>query len=373
LTVSTRRSPAMRPSLKPVSAQTIVITGATSGLGLATARLAAGRGAKLLLTARNEQALRALCEELHARGGVAAYEPADVADEAQMRAVAAKADSLYGGFDTWINNAGVGIYGKLEETPLEDQRRLFETNYWGVVNGSLVAAEHLKARAGGGAIINVGSVLSDFAIPIQGAYSASKHAVKGFTNVLRMELMREGAPVSVTLIRPSAIDTPYKDHARNLTGAPVKNPAPVYAAPLVAQAILYAASHKTRELSVGSSGPILAALGAIAPWAAEPILAWAAPALQRDEEGRRGTRTDNLHQAGQDLRERAYYKGVRESSLFASAQMRPRATLAIAVVAGLAAGAAFFGGRKIGRAAETPPPAPEPVVRPSLAARLGLG
>jgi hypothetical protein len=177
----------------------------------------------------------------------------------------------------------------------------------------------------------------------------------------------------VTLIRPSAIDTPYKDHARNLTGAPVKNPAPVYAAPLVAQAILYAAEHKTRELSVGASGPILAALGAIAPWAAEPILAWAAPILQRDEEGRRGTRHDNLHQAGQDLRERAYYKGVRETSLFSAAQMRPRAILAVAMLAGLATGAAFFGGRKLGRAPETLPPPPEPPVRQSWATRLGLG
>jgi hypothetical protein len=187
-----------------------------------------------------------------------------------------------------------------------------------------------------------------------------------------MELMREGAPVSVTLIRPSAIDTPYKDHARNLTGAPVKNPSPVYAAPLVAQAILYAAEHKTRELSVGASGPILAALGAIAPIVAEPMLAWLAPMLQRDEDGRRGTRHDNLHQAGQDLRERTYYQGVRESSLFSAAQMRPRATMALAVLASLAAGAAFFGGRKLGRGADASP-APAPPVRQTLAARLGLG
>jgi hypothetical protein len=195
--------------------------------------------------------------------------------------------------------------------------------------------------------------------------------VKGFTNALRMELMRDGATVSVTLIRPSAIDTPYKDHARNLTGAPVKNPSPVYATPLVAQAILYAAEHRTRELSVGASGPVLAALGAIAPALAEPILAWAAPILQRDEEGRRGVRADNLHQAGQDLRERAYYKGVRESSLYAAAQMRPKATLAIALLAGLAAGAAFFGGRRLGRGQEADP-APGPAARQGLTSRLGL-
>jgi hypothetical protein len=152
----------------------------------------------------------------------------------------------------------------------------------------------------------------------------------------------------------------------------VKNPAPVYAAPLVAQAILYAAEHRTRELSVGASGPILAALGAIAPRIAEPILALAAPLLQRDEEGRRGVRNDNLHQPGQDLRERAYYKGVRETSLFAAAQMRPKATMALTLLAGVAAWAAFFGGRKLGRAAPVAVSA-EPPSRPNLAARLPLG
>ena len=361
----------MTLKLKPLDRQVMVITGATSGIGLSTARAAAARGATLMLAARNEEALKSVCDDLAGKGAKTAYVVADVGVESEVRAIAEAAIARFGGFDTWVNDAGVSIFGEIVKTPLADQRRLFETNYWGVVYGSLIAVEHFRDRPGGGALINLGSVLGDLAIPLQGAYSASKHAVKGFTNVLRMELMREGAPVSVTLIRPSAIDTPYKDHARNLTGAPVKNPAPVYAAPLVAQAILYAAEHRTRELSVGAAGPILAALGAIAPMLAEPILAWAAPMLQRDEEGRRGTRTDNLHQAGQDLRERAYYKGVRESSLFSAAQMRPKATMALAVLAGLAAGAAFLGGRKLGRGAE-PSPAPEPRVRQSLAARFGF-
>jgi short-subunit dehydrogenase len=362
----------MTLKLKSLDRQVVVITGATSGIGLSTARAAAAKGATLVLAARNEEALKSVCDDLASKGAKTAYVVADVGVEADVRAIAAAAIARFGGFDTWVNDAGVSIFGEITQTPIEDQRRLFETNYWGVVYGSLVAVEHFRERPGGGALINVGSVLGDLAIPLQGAYSASKHAVKGFTNVLRMELMREGAPVSVTLIRPSAIDSPYKDHARNLTGAPVKNPSPVYAAPLVAQAILYAASHKTRELSVGSSGPILAALGAIAPIVAEPMLAWLAPVLQRDEEGRKGTRQDNLHQAGQDLRERAYYKGVRESSLFSAAQMRPRATMALAVLASLAAGAAFFGGRKLGRR-EDVAPAPEPSLRQGWIEKLGLG
>jgi short-subunit dehydrogenase len=345
--------------LKPVGSQVIVITGATSGIGLSTARAAASRGASLMLVARNEEALKSVAEDLTAKGAQVVYAVADVGVEAQVRAAAEAAIARFGGFDTWVNDAGVSVFGDIAKTPIADQRRLFETNYWGVVYGSLVAVEHLRGRPGGGAVINLGSALGDMAIPLQGAYSASKHAVKGFTQALRMELIREGAPVSVTLIKPSAIDTPYKDHAKNLTGAPVKNPPPVYATPLVAQAILYAAEHRVRTLSVGAGGPLIAALAALVPAVAEPIMAAVAPALQRDAGAKRQARADNLHQAGQDLRERAYYKGVREQSLFAAAQMRPRATLAVAIAAAIATALAFVGGRKLGRAgASVVEPAP---------------
>jgi short-subunit dehydrogenase len=338
--------------LKPLDEQVIVITGATSGIGLSTARAAAARGAALMLAARNEEALKSVCEDLAGKGARTAYTVADVGDETQVRAIARAAIDTFGGFDTWVNDAGVSIFGAIGETSIEDQRRLFDTNYWGVVYGSRVAVEHLRERPGGGALINVGSVLGDIAIPLQGAFSASKHAVHGFTQALRMEMIREGAPVSVTLIKPSAIDTPYKDHARNLTGEPVKNPPPVYATPLVAQAILYAAEHRTREITVGAGGSIIAGLAALAPGIAEPLMAWAAPILQRDPNGRLGALADNLHQPGQDLRERAYYRGVRQESLYTAAQMRPLATLALALAAGLAAAAAFLGGKRLGRLRE---------------------
>ena len=119
--------------------------------------------------------------------------------------------------------------------------RLFEINFWGTVYGSLIAAEHLKRR--GGALINVGSVASDLALPIQGMYSASKHAVRGFTDALRMELEEAGAPVSVTLIKPTSINTPLPQHARNDTDREPKLPPPVYEPEEVAMAILHAAQH----------------------------------------------------------------------------------------------------------------------------------
>ena len=149
-----------------------------------------------------------------------------------MMGLAETALREFGGFDTWVNNAGTSIYGKVEDTPMEDQRRLFETNYWGTVIGSRIAATHLRRR--GGALVNVGSVLSDRAVPLQATYCATKHAVKGFTNALRMELEADGAPVSVTLIKPAAVDTQLEEHARSLTGAEPLNPPPVYAPETVA-------------------------------------------------------------------------------------------------------------------------------------------
>jgi short-subunit dehydrogenase len=336
-----------RLKLKPVSRQVIVITGATSGIGLSTARAAAARGATLMLVARNEEALKAVCEDLSGKGAKVAWCVADVGDEAQVRAVAQATIDTFGGFDTWVNNAGVAIYGALDETSIEDQRRLFDTNYWGVVYGSLAAVEHLRARDGGGAVINIGAVIGDMALPLQGAYAASKHAVKAFTNALRMEMMEEHAPVSVTLIKPSAVDTPYKEHARNLTGAPIKNASPVYATPLAAQAILYAAEHHVRELNVGAGGQILALAGMLAPSASEPLLAFATPRLSRDKRATARPSPDNLHHAGSDLRERSFHPNVRESSLYSTAQMRPVASWSLVALVALGAAAAFtLGGRR---------------------------
>jgi NAD(P)-dependent dehydrogenase (short-subunit alcohol dehydrogenase family) len=162
---------------------------------------------------------------------------ADVADEQALRRLAEIAVERFGGFDTWVNSAGVSIYGPLMEVSVEDMRRLFETNFWGVVHGSRIAVEHLRQRTG--VLINIGSTLSDRAIPLRGMYCASKHAVKGFTDALRIELEQQQAPISVTLIKPGAIDTPYTEHAKNYLDEETKHPPPVYAPRVVSEAILY--------------------------------------------------------------------------------------------------------------------------------------
>lgn len=330
-----------RNRLKPLSRQAIVITGATSGIGLATARRAAKAGACVFLIARGETDLKALCEEIQAEGGRCAYAVADVGDHDALAEAADNCRRLFGGFDTWINNAGVSIYGPIRETTLEDHRRLFDTNYWGVVNGSIIAVEHLRGRPGGGAIINVGSSLSDAPFPVQGIYAASKHAVKGFTNSLRIEMMRERAPIRVSLVKPAAVDTPWPRHARNLTGEAVRNPQPVYAAHVVADAILHCAVHSTREITVGGSASLLAAFYSTFPGVAEPLLARFGPSMLRDRRADYQTYDDGLYDPTEDgLYEEVHYPMVRQSSLLAQARMHPGVTgggLALIALAGVAA------------------------------------
>lgn len=329
-----------KPVLKPLGQQSIVVTGATSGVGLATARRAARAGARVFLIARSEADLRALCEELQAQGARVAWAVADVSDAEALKAAAEKCLRLFGGFDTWINNAGVGLFGAIRETALEDQRRLFETNYWGVVNGAMAAVEHLRTRPDGGAIINVGSILSDLPLPVQGVYAASKHAVKGFTNALRLELLREGAPVSVSLVKPGAIDTPLNRHARNLTGQAMRNPQPVYATHVVADTILYCAAHPIREITVGGGGRVIASFYSALPGIAEPLLARFAPSLMRDRRSAYRPYEDGLYDPTEDgLDEEVHYPMVRNFSALAEVRKHPGVTAGslVALAAGVAA------------------------------------
>ena len=254
----------MPASLKPLNQQVIVITGASSGIGLATARLAAERGAKLVLIARSAETLRTLAAEIRVSGGEAIHFVVDVADREKIYAAAQEAIHCFDRIDTWINNAGVSIYGSLEEVSEADNRRLFDTNFWGVVNGSLAALPHLKER--GGALINLGSEVSEAIVPLQGMYSASKHAVKGFTDALRVEIEELGkAPVSITLIQPTAVNTPFPQHARNYMGREPKLPPPLINPEQVAEAVLKAATEGGRDVKVGAMAVVNTAISKLMP------------------------------------------------------------------------------------------------------------
>ena len=332
-------------NLKPLDEQVMVITGASSGIGLATAQEAAKRGVSLVLAARAEDALREVSERLREDGVEAIAVECDVADVAQVKRVADVAVERFGRFDSWVNNAGVSVFGRLTQVDPADHRRLFETNFWGTVNGSLAAAREFAKRgpdAPAGTIINVGSVLSDRAIPLQGMYSATKHAVKGFTDALRMELEKDGVPASVTLVKPSAIATPYAENAKNYMGHAATLPPPAYAPEVVADVILHAARVPTREIMAGGGGIGFSLLGAVAPGLTDKLMEWGVfDAQQKDAAPRPGP--DGLRQASGRGQTRGDYEGhVRRTSLWNFAQKHPAATAAAAVGVGLAVGAGLF-------------------------------
>ena len=340
---------ARKTRLKPLSEQVMVVTGATSGIGLATTREAVERGARVFMIARNEEALRTLAQELRAKGGAVDFAVADVGVERELVAAAERCLDVFGGWDTWVNGAGVTIVGPVRETTVEDQRRLFDTNYWGVVYGSLIAVEHLRAKPGGGALINVGSVVGDAAAPLQAVYSASKHAVKGFTNGLRMDLMRERSPVSVTLVKPSALDSPINEHARNLTDTAIKMPPPVYSTTLAAEAILHCAERRVREITIGGGGRSLTGLLNAVPAVSHPVAARVMPMLYRNPKAKWRPVDDSLHQAGRDGRVRADYGRVRQRSFLTEMQMRPWITVGAALALGVLAGGGTLAGKRLSK------------------------
>ena len=337
----------MAIKLKPLSEQVIVIVGASSGIGLSTARMAARRGAKVVVVARSADALAQLQQEITAAGGTAMHVVADVSDPRAVELVSAAAVTRFGGFDTWVNDAAVSIYGRLHEVSLEDARRLFDVNFWGQVYGSLTAVRHLRGKGlrHGGALINIGSTVSERAMPLQGMYGASKHAIKGFTDALRMELEEEGAPISVSLVKPGSINTPFTEHAKNHMGKEADYPPPVYEPSVVAEAILHCAEHPTRDVFAGWGGKMNSSMGAWAPRLTDLFMKKAYFAGQQKNEPPKDRQGNLYAPAAGGAREHGSHEGhVRKSSVYTQASLRPWTSLAIAgagiAVAGMVAKAA---------------------------------
>ena len=327
--------------LKPIENQTIVITGGSSGIGLATAKMAAQRGANVIILSRDEEGMRKICDEERAAGRKMDFVVADVGDREQVRNAVQSIVKKHGGFDTWYNCAGVGVYSKLEEVSDEDHERVFRTNYWGVVFGSLEALKHLKKKKTAGTIINQGSIVSDMPAPILGTYVATKHAVKGFTDSLREELIEEGAPVQITLIKPAGIHTPFGEHAKNDLDAASVVPPPLYAPEVVAEAVLTAAEKPMRDVIVGGSGRGMTWLQKNMPSVADRIFsrAFTVMALDRSRPPRESEGGfDRAGSSGKMYGDQDTF--MLKSSLYTSAKTHPVKTLATLAAVGAGAVAA---------------------------------
>jgi NAD(P)-dependent dehydrogenase (short-subunit alcohol dehydrogenase family) len=239
--------------LKPIDRQVVAVVGASSGIGRETALQFAKRGAKLVVSARTESGLASLVSEISALGAEAIAVPADVADFEQVQKIADMTIDRFGQLDTWVNAAATAIIAPFEQVTPEEFKRVIEVNLMGSVYGAMVAMPLLR-RTGQGAIITISSVEARRSMPLQSSYSASKHGLEGFMDSLRSELKYEGFPISITNILPSVINTPFYNKARTKLGVKPTGIPPYYQPKLVADAILHAAEHPTRDMIVGDVG-----------------------------------------------------------------------------------------------------------------------
>jgi short-subunit dehydrogenase len=243
---------------KKIRDSVVVITGASSGIGRATALACARRGAAVVVAARREGVLEDVAGECERLGGRALAVPTDVTDEQAVKELARQAVQNFGRLDVWVNNAGVTLFSRFEEAPIEEYRRVFETNLFGYVYGARAALPYFREQ-GSGVLINNDSVVAKASQPYTSAYVTSKFAVRGLSECLREELILDGAKdIHVCTIMPASIDTPFFQHGANYTGRAPKALNPVYDAEKVAKAIIRCAQRPKREVIVGNAGRLLA-------------------------------------------------------------------------------------------------------------------
>lgn len=281
--------------LKPVGEQVVVLMGASSGIGRETALRFAKSGAKVVASARGEDGLDSLVEEIRAEGGEAIAVPADTSEFDQVKAVADRAVREYGRLDTWVHLAAVGLFATFEQTTPEEFARVIDVNLMGQVYGAMAALTHIK-REGRGALIHISSVEAKRSFPFHSAYGASKHGIDGFLEGLRVELKHEGWPISVTQVMPGTINTPFFDKGRSKIGVKAVGIPPIYEPETVANIIMYAAENPARDLVSGGAAQALILNQRLSPRILDAILATRAGfAPQKTDEPRSEDDPDNLY------------------------------------------------------------------------------
>jgi NAD(P)-dependent dehydrogenase (short-subunit alcohol dehydrogenase family) len=281
----------MRAARRP--APVVVITGASAGVGRAVARAYGARGACVGLVARGRDGLEAARREVEAAGGRAVAVPADVAEAEQVEAAARATEEAFGPIDVWINNAMVSVFSPVAEMTAAEFRRVTEVTYLGYVYGTQAALRRMRARDRG-VIVQVGSALAHRAIPLQSAYCAAKHAVLGFTESLRCELLHEGSRVRLTIVQMPALNTPQFSWVKSRLPRKPQPVPPIFQPEVAAEAVLWAADHDRPEVWVGSSTVTAIVADKLAARLADRYLAWVGYAAQQTDEPVEPGRRDNL-------------------------------------------------------------------------------
>jgi short-subunit dehydrogenase len=271
----------------------VAITGASAGVGRATARLFAARGAQLGLIARGAEGLDATRREIEAVGGTACVCSLDVADSENVEAAAARIEETLGPVDVWINNAMTSVFSPFSELSAEEYERVTRVTYLGCVHGTMAALRRMQPRDRG-TIVQVGSALAYRGIPLQSAYCGAKHAIRGFTESLRCELMHEHSGVRITMVQLPALNTPHFDWVKSRLPRRAQPVPPIYQPETAARAILRAAFHPAREYRVGLSTSAAILAEKIAPALVDGYLARTGFDSQQYDGSQVPDRSDNL-------------------------------------------------------------------------------
>lgn len=285
-------APATGQTQEEPEVKTVAITGASAGVGRATAHAFARRGANVALLARDPRALHDTACEVRAYGVRALPIAVDVSDAAALDAAAQRIEAELGPLDVWVNNAMVTVFAPFDEISPEDYARVTAVTYLGCVYGTRAALARMRAR-NRGTIVQVGSALAYRSIPLQAPYCGAKHAIRGFTDALRCELLHARCRVRVTMVQLPAIDTPQFDWAGSVLPHAPRPVAPVYAPEVAADAIVHAARHPCRERWVGWSSLAAIVANGIAPGCFDRYLAQTAVRGQQ-RAGPAGPRVSNL-------------------------------------------------------------------------------